>query len=216
VIDSRHDSTRRLNQLSQLINDSLLGIGRNRRFDFFHGEDDVLLVLGDLRQHRQDQHVDRAGALAEEGRGVIAIAGGDEGGHDLAQMLTREVRHLEVRLHTPFARHIFLQRLVDAVKHAGNADRGVACHVEGGERADRAFPHLRPNFLQPQDDVEQAAMLQAQCARASAKGAQETWPNRPRKACSVIDANRLAREACCSAIVTSIALVCAPVKGSVT
>jgi hypothetical protein len=39
-------------QLAQLVHDLLLRIGRDRRLDLLHREDDVLFVLGDLRQHR--------------------------------------------------------------------------------------------------------------------------------------------------------------------
>ena len=88
-------------------------------------------------------------------------------------MLTRKARNLEVWFHTPFARHVFVKRLVDAFEHAGNTDCGVARHIEGSERVDCAFPHLWPNFFQPQNDVEQAAMLQAECTRAGAQRAQE-------------------------------------------
>lgn len=45
--------------------DWLLAHLRSRSFGI------LFLVLGDLRQHSQDQHVGRAGALAEEGCDVI-------------------------------------------------------------------------------------------------------------------------------------------------
>src|SRR3546814_240389 len=98
------------------MDDALLGVRRDRRFRFLHGEDHVLLVLRDLGKHCQDQHIDRACALSEERCGMITIARRDEGCNHLAQMFACQARYLEMWLYTPFARYIFLERCVDALK----------------------------------------------------------------------------------------------------
>ena len=88
-------------------------------------------------------------------------------------MLARQIRDLQVRLHSPFAWNVFLQRLVDALEYPRDTDGRVACDIEGRERSDRPFPHLRPDFLQPEDDVEQAAVFQAERPRPGPQRTQE-------------------------------------------
>ena len=105
--------------------------------------------------------------LPIERRGMAPLAGGDEGGDNLPQVFTGEVGNLEVGLDPPLSRDVLLEGGVDALQHAGDAELRVARDRVVSERADRVFPHLRPYLFQAQNDVQQAAPLQAQGARAS-------------------------------------------------
>src|SRR6266568_2618204 len=71
-----------------------------------------------------------------------------------------------MRLDAPFARHIFLQRGIDAAEHAGNPQLRIAGNVELRQTSKRRFPHLRADFLQTQNDVEQRAALKAKRPRS--------------------------------------------------
>lgn len=68
----------------------------------------------------------------------------------------------------PFARNIFLQRFINAFKHARDADFRVCRDIDFTQLFNRLFPHLRPDLFQPQNDVEKASMLQTERARGGA------------------------------------------------
>jgi hypothetical protein len=70
-------------QFPDLVDDALLRVGRDGCLGLLHRENDVLSVLGDLREHCQHEHIDGAGALPVIGRGVTTFARGDEGGDHL-------------------------------------------------------------------------------------------------------------------------------------
>lgn len=136
------------------MDDPLLSIGRNGSLDLLHGEDHVLLVLCDLGEKREDEHVDGAGTLPVEGGGMVAIAGGNEGRDHLAQMLARQAGDAKVRLSTPFAGHVFLKRGVQAFEDAADTHLRIARHIQLGKRFERAFPKPGPDLLQAEDNVE--------------------------------------------------------------
>ncbi len=129
------------------MDDALLRIGRNSSFDLFHGEDHILLVLGDLRKKREDEHVDCAGTLPVKGGGMVATAGGDEGRYHFVEMLACQAGNAKVRLCTPFSRHVFLKRGVHALKDSADAHLGVTSHVQCVKRIQCAFPKPGADFL---------------------------------------------------------------------
>ena len=101
-------------QLAQLVNNSLLCVWWNRSFGFLHRKDNVLLVFGNLRQHCQNEHVDRASPLPIVRRSMTSFARRYEGRDDIAQMISGKSGNSEMGLDTPFLGNVFVQRGVDA------------------------------------------------------------------------------------------------------
>ncbi len=66
------------------MNYTLLCIGGDGSFGFFHRKYDVLLSLGNLREESQNEHVDGARSLPIERGGMLFIASGDKGSNYLA------------------------------------------------------------------------------------------------------------------------------------
>ena len=92
-----------------------------------------------------------------------------EGGDDVAQVIAGESGNAQVRLHAPFFGNVVVQRRIDAFQHTGNAKFRVAGNVELREPVDGRLPQLRAYFLQPQDYIQKAAVLQTEGAPAGAQ-----------------------------------------------
>src|SRR5690606_33398138 len=147
---------------ADFVNDALLSVGRDGRLRLFHREDDVLLVLRDLCQHREHQQVDCPGTLPIERRGVLPFTSGNEGSDYVPQTFTRKVRDFEMRCNAPLPRDILLDRRLDAFQNARYAECWVTCDGELTQLANGLFPHLRPDLFDPQDDVEKASVFETQ------------------------------------------------------
>src|SRR5262249_33519122 len=121
-------------QFADLVHDPLLRVGRDGRLGFFHCENDVLSIFGDLRQHCEHKHIDCAGTLAIVRRRVIAFASCNKRSNDAAQMCARKVRHLKMELNSPSPRYVSLERCVDAFQYTEMPNAGSLATVYSASR----------------------------------------------------------------------------------